>query len=647
MAESSSHNPYSPKITPKEKHVTLDRPESKNPFLPIDQIKFSFDEIALTTNNEVALLYPSHPNSEYFREVSDFISKCCLKEAFTRAPTQYKEYLCGIRGDIGGLDQISNKDATILYCLANRVVPYPRFISLLLEYMMLGYENEELTINSTQVFNVHNWALKPNQTRGPPFTDYMKAIYNLDMHADSKAPKPSSQTEELATGGPTSLAATSEEGAHPQLSSADSTAKADAGNSTPNDFIPSQQGTNEESRADEISKKIKLEDLSDLLKDTRSAFFTPDSPQDEPIIVSDKSKEEEEVDKDKDTHATSHDKDELEQQKAKAEAEITSLKSRPFCLPTELKELPSKFIELFGEIKEIKNHVKDMEKIELPGDLKEIPTKLENFTSNISSLTPEVAELKNIKWELLAEFLDLPSQVSFVQEKLKTLDSLPSLLNKVTDTLNRFAIVVENASGVARNNVPLADKAIASPTKGEKNTNPATTDAKPNLHDELVDILGIDVVTQYYNKKLLYDKYCDKMLKRRKCSKITNCDVLTQKGPILLKVHREDGTSEVISNVKVSDLHLVEWREVVQACPDRKEKGWKTIYGLIKTRMEYLDQTEKELKIDFNKPLKEQDPLNELNDLVNKKRKRNGDSTNHSRSTKKHKSSVQRKKEVH
>ncbi|GJT43886.1 hypothetical protein Tco_0952601 [Tanacetum coccineum] len=57
--------------------------------------------------------------------------------------------------------------------------------------------------------------------------------------------------------------------------------------------------------------------------------------------------------------------------------------------------------------------------------------------------------------------------------------------------------------------------------------------------------------------------------------------------------------------------------------------------------MEYLDQTKKELKIDFNKPLKEQDPLNELNDLANKKRKRTGDSTDHSRSTKKHKSSVQ------
>ncbi|GKD27226.1 hypothetical protein Tco_1233440, partial [Tanacetum coccineum] len=39
---------------------------------------------------------------------------------------------------------------------------------------------------------------------------------------------------------------------------------------------------------------------------TRSAFLTPDSPQDEPIIVSDES-EDEETERYEDTHATSHD----------------------------------------------------------------------------------------------------------------------------------------------------------------------------------------------------------------------------------------------------------------------------------------------------------------------------------------------------
>ncbi|GKB84242.1 hypothetical protein Tco_0956514 [Tanacetum coccineum] len=231
-----------------------------------------------------------------------------------------------------------------------------------------------------------------------------------------------------AAGGPTSLEATSEEGAHPQLSSGthpsvlvDKTKSARDGLKTAHTDL----GTNEESRANEISKKIKLEDLSDLMKDTRSAFFTPDSPQDKPIIVSDRS-EEEETEKDKDTHTTSHD-------------------------------------------------------------------------------------------ELPAEFLDLPSQVS--SEKLKTLDSLPSILNKVTDTLNRFATVVETASGAVSKNVPSTGQATASSAEGKKNTNPATRDDEPtNLHNELVYLLGIDIVTQYYNKKLLYDKYCDKMLKRRKSS---------------------------------------------------------------------------------------------------------------------------------
>ncbi|GKC06938.1 hypothetical protein Tco_0998548 [Tanacetum coccineum] len=295
-------------------------------------------------------------------------------------------------------------------------------------------------------------------------------------------------------------------------------------------------------------------------------------------------------------HLLQSQKEELEQANVKAEAEpelskLLALHDFASCLPTELKELPSKITGLSGEIKELKQHIKDM-KIKLPGDLKEIPSKLETFTSTISSLSSQVAELKNIQWELLAEFLDLPHLVSLVQEKLKTLDFLLGLLNKVTNTLNRFTTLVENASGDTTTGVPLADKATASPAEGEK-------DVDTNLKNELVDLLGIDIVTQYYNKKLLYEKYYEKIKKRRQSSKIINYD-------------------------------LAEWRKAVQAYPDRKEKGWKTIYELIKTRMEYLEQTEKELHIDLNKSIQEKDPLDELNDLANKKRKRTGDSTDHS-----------------
>ncbi|GKD08007.1 hypothetical protein Tco_1187692 [Tanacetum coccineum] len=375
----------------------------------------------------------------------------------------------------------------------------------------------------------------------------MKAICNLVLPMNSKAPKTSSQTEESknetqsssakdkspshplpptpmvgemhkeaqqAVGGPTSLGATSEEEAHPQLSSGHD-ASADSTGSNPSVLVDktksaghglktahTNSGASKKLEAYEISKKIKLEDLLNLLKDTRSAFFTPDSPPDEPIIISNESKEEE-VEKAEQPPATSQDKKELEHQKAAAEAEAASLKVKP-----------------------------------LYPDINQLTTLL-------------VAKLKIIQWELLAEFLDLPHLVSSVQEKLKTLDSLPSLLKKVTNTLNRFVTLVENAPGATTTGVPSINKASASPAKGEK-------DVDTNLKNELVDLLGINIVTQYYNKKLVYERYCEKIKKRKQRSKIINCDVLTKKGPISLKVYREDGTTEFIEKFKSSDLQLAE-----------------------------------------------------------------------------------------
>ncbi|GJZ88412.1 hypothetical protein Tco_0660194 [Tanacetum coccineum] len=508
----------------------------------------------------------------------------------------------------------------------------------------------------------------------------MKAICNLDVPVDSKAPKYSSPTEEVpqgkkprarsrlkrkqslkhtyesttkasksqsghskketksssamdispshplppipvvdemhkeaqqASGGPTSLGANSEEGAHPQLSSghdalANFIAEANPEISAPKDSISYQQGMDEGTKNYSFAYILagsnpsilvdKTKSVGDGLKtghttsDTRSAFFTPDSLIDEPIIVLDESEEEEDAEKDKDTEDTSvpppmslksaqiqelMDQPSYPDINQLTELLVTSLKpelskllaSHDFasCLPTALKELPSKITEISGEIKELKQHVRDIE-IELHGDLLEIPTKLETFTSTISSL---------------------PSQ-------LQTLDSLPSLLHKVTNTLNRFSTMVDNASGATSMHVPSAGQAAALPAEGEKNTKFVGT----NLKDELIDLSGKDVVTQYYTKKLLFDKYCDKILRRKKTPNITNYEVLTKKGPITLKIYREDGSDEVVSNLK--------------------------------TRVDKLAQTEQELKIDLNQPLKEQDPLNELIDLANKKRKRTSDLRDHS-----------------
>ncbi|GKA23912.1 hypothetical protein Tco_0709945 [Tanacetum coccineum] len=195
MAESSSQNPSSPNLTPKEEPVTLDKPNSPNIFLPADQVEFTFDEMLFTTNNEVARIHPDHPNQRgiigeigitifknaieahysdtyvdspslavvrpWFAKigyngeigVKGTLKKSCLPPRWRLLMEQIIQCL---GGKMGGLDQISNKDATILYCLANginldffriiwedlihklkrksreRVIPYPIFISLLL-----------------------------------------------------------------------------------------------------------------------------------------------------------------------------------------------------------------------------------------------------------------------------------------------------------------------------------------------------------------------------------------------------------------------------------------------------------------------------------------------------------------------------------
>ncbi|GKC67628.1 hypothetical protein Tco_1100226 [Tanacetum coccineum] len=401
------------------------------------------------------------------------------------------------------LDQISNKDATILYCLTNGVkVDYARIIcediihklSKKTKEKVVPYPRRKQSSKHTSESKTEASKSKTSQSEKETQSSLTKD--KSPSHPSSPTPVVGEMRKEAqpTAGGLTFLGATSEDRAHPQLSrhdaSADSIAETDPGLSAPTDSIPSQQ---------------------DQTKSVGDGLKTAKTDLDE--------SEEKEADKE-DTHDTSHDvpkytSDELEQQKATVEAEVASLKARPSypdinqltdllvtslkpelskllashnfasCLPTELKELPSKFTELFREIKELKQHVKDME-IKLSSDLKEIPKKLETFTSTISSLSSQVAKLRFIQWKLPSEFLYLPSHVSSVKEKLKALDSLPSLLNKVTKTLNRFATVVETILGATTTDVPSAGQAYASPAEGEK----STKDAETNLKDELVYRLG-------------------------------------------------------------------------------------------------------------------------------------------------------------
>ncbi|GJU24287.1 hypothetical protein Tco_1162908 [Tanacetum coccineum] len=98
----------------------------------------------------------------------------------------------------------------------------------------------------------------------------------------------------------------------------------------------------------------------------------------------------------------------------------------------------------------------------IPIELKEIPAK-----SSILVLASKVDALENIKLDLLAGLLVLPKKIYLIKvqlSKLKVLVSLPSLLNKVVEDLDRFSSVIELASQKA------SDQGV--PSVGPTSTHP-------------------------------------------------------------------------------------------------------------------------------------------------------------------------------
>ncbi|GJR51771.1 hypothetical protein Tco_1402292 [Tanacetum coccineum] len=276
-----------------------------------------------------------------------------------------------------------------------KVIPYPQFISFLLEYMMLAYGNDELTLDPTQVSSVQNWALKPNQPEGPPFIGHMLAICNVEEPIEFKAPKTFSKSkkrvsqgkiprdqetqsslavdtkpnqplastpvvvemhkeDQQGTGGLTSLEATNKEGAYPQLSSDKTKSTGDRLQTTHTNL-----GINVDSNSNEISRTIKLEDLSKLMQDNQKLEQQKTKPEADVSLLT--------------TQPSYPNVDQLSQLLVNSiKPELSKLLSYydfSSFIPSELKELSSMIIVLSGEVKELKDHVQGME-IELPRDLK-------------------------------------------------------------------------------------------------------------------------------------------------------------------------------------------------------------------------------------------------------------------------------------
>nr|GEX90480.1 hypothetical protein [Tanacetum cinerariifolium] len=271
------------------------------------------------------------------------------------------------------------------------------------------------------------------------------------------------------------------------------------------------------------------------LEVTNEGGANPQLNSDYPIIVVDESEVEEES---KETHATKH---------TNTEDTLAPQPSSPSSLLTKLKELPSKFNELTGEVKELKKHVHDLE-IELPWDLKEIPKKLE---SPKSFSQPEREHIKKDNGKRATSSKDAKEEGS-KSDSDDIIHLIGSMVESLKKKLKDFDFVTKGGDHVHLTEEQIkAQKIIEESAKAE-----AAKHEVEVRKEEPIDLLSPDVVSKYYKAKLQYEKYYYKMLNRRASSKNKNYDVLTRKVPITLKVYREDGTSKVIPNFKASDLHL-------------------------------------------------------------------------------------------
>ncbi|GJS38495.1 hypothetical protein Tco_0563538 [Tanacetum coccineum] len=485
-------------MTNQEQIPQQNQPEDIIPFGPAKQVGFNLEDVILIPTMREPFTISLNMHKEYLSEFW-YTAKSLknLKVSFL-TPTD------GIYGEVG-VNIFRNAIGAHYLPYSSEYVAPPSIDIVRQWFLTIGYGegvSAKGTLRNSLLplrWSVNNWALKPNQPEGPPFTAHMLAICAAAKPVVFKAPKPlpmlrvsqggsskaptgskighlkrkkksilaidsnlswtSASTpvvaemhkeDKQATGDPKYLRVTSEERANPQLSSgydasADSTVEADPRIYAPSDSIPQQQGMDKGikntsfdhisagtsphvlvDKTQSASKGLET-DLAKLMPNVKAGFIDLDSLEDDPIIVVDESDDDED-DKREEVHTTSS-----------VETKDASVPNppSPSSLPTELKELPSKFNELTEEVKWLKKQVHELE-IELPVDLKDIPTKLEDFNKTVISLASQVAELKTLY-----------------------------LLNKVTDALNHFAQVIASKKP-KDTSVPLAGQAGTQPAEGEK-----------------------------------------------------------------------------------------------------------------------------------------------------------------------------------
>nr|GEW91727.1 hypothetical protein [Tanacetum cinerariifolium] len=233
--------------------------------------------------------------------------------------------------------------------------------------------------------------------------------------------------------------------------------------------------------------------------------------------------------------------------------------------------------------------------------------KIQEMT-NQALLLRKVAALENLKLDLPAGLLALPGQVSSINvqfSKLKVLDALLSLLNKVTEALDSPPKTIPQPEG---DQVRDKGKKALSHEEVDEEESESNFDAEVMLTGSLVESSKQKLLKKfsYVNeqgdtffmteeeiknqKKIEQTVKADMAKAEIKKGKITNCDVLLRgKGPITLNVYKDDGSDEIIQNFK--------------------------------QRLDNLYIIEEELELDFSIPLGEQDYIIKLNTLAKKRGK--------------------------
>nr|GEW39322.1 hypothetical protein [Tanacetum cinerariifolium] len=97
-------------------------------------------------------------------------------------------------------------------------------------------------------------------------------------------------------------------------------------------------------------------------------------------------------------------------------------------------------------------------------------------------------------------------------------------------------------------------------------------------------------------------------------------NILSRKCLIVMKIYKDDGTSETIQEFKISDLHLTEWKEVLDKYGKRIGKRCAKVYQQMKTKIDDFNKMGELLELDHTIPLGEQDLILQLSRHAKKKR---------------------------